>query len=158
VEEKSQGESLFALFVFVVLILLCTQGTQSQSTSGACFDMARTSAIQAGIDANLYARQIDQESGCTNVTSSAGAQGVAQLMPATARGLGVNPMDMQQSLQAGAHLMSGYLNMYSGDWSLALACYNAGSGETAYVVRTYGAGWFAHLPAETQHYVTAVLG
>jgi soluble lytic murein transglycosylase-like protein len=131
----------------------------SGSFSGSCFDLARSEAIQQGIDPDLYARQINQESGCQpNVCSSAGACGVAQLMPATASGLGVNPFDEQASLWAGAHLMAGYLRLYGGDWAKALACYNAGSGAVAYAIATYGASWYAYMPLETQHYILVILG
>jgi Transglycosylase SLT domain len=134
-------------------------GKQQKSTtlSGSCFDMARQAAQQAGIDPTLYARQINQESGCSNATSPAGAQGVAQLMPFMSDALGVNPHDVRQSLQAGARLMAGYLKVYNNSWALALACYNAGSNATAYAFKTYGDAWLAHLPGETQRYVASIL-
>ncbi len=114
---------------------------------------------QAGIDPTLYARQINQESGCQSaICSPAGACGAAQLMPEMAASLGVDPMNVQQSLQAGAHLMAGYLKMYGGSWPLALACYNAGSGRVKEALAVYGASWYAHMPAETQQYITAILG
>gem|GEM_PF-1546054 len=127
--------------------------------SGSCFDLARAAAAQAGIDSTLYARQINQESGCQSaLCSPAGACGAAQLMPEMAASLGVDPMNEQQSLQAGAHLMAGYLKMYGGSWPLALACYNAGSGRVKEALAVYGASWYAHMPAETQQYITAILG
>lgn len=126
--------------------------------SGSCFDMAKSAAIQNGIDPTLYARQINQESGCqASICSSAGACGVAQLMPEMARSLGVNPYNVSQSLSAGAHLMAGYLKAHSGSWSVALACYNAGTGATATAL-SYGASWLVHLPLETQNYITSILG
>ena len=129
------------------------------SFSGSCFDLARSEAMQEGINPDLYVRQINQESGCQpDICSPAGACGVAQLMPQTAAGLGVSPWDMQASLWAGAHLMAGYLHTYDGDWAKALSCYNAGSGATAYVISTYGSSWYAYLPQETQHYILAILG
>lgn len=133
--------------------------TVPPSFSGSCFDQARYEAVQVGISPDLYVRQINQESGCqADICSSAGACGVAQLMPATAAGLGVDPMNMQQSLWAGAHLMAGYLRTYGGDWAKALACYNAGSGATAYAIATYGASWYEYMPLETQNYILAILG
>ena len=128
------------------------------SPSGSCFDLARTAAIQNGIDPTLYARQINQESGCqSSICSSVGACGVAQLMPEMATYLHVNPFNVSQSLSAGAHLMAGYLKAHNGSWAVALACYNAGSGATATAL-TYGANWIAHLPAETQNYIASILG
>jgi len=132
--------------------------SQLSSPAGSCFDLARVAAVQNGIDPTLYARQINEESGCTNVTSSAGARGVAQLMPEMAMSLGVDADNMWQSLQAGAHLMAGYLKIYSGSWPLALACYNAGSGAVRQALANYGASWYAYMPAETQRYITAILG
>jgi soluble lytic murein transglycosylase-like protein len=133
--------------------------SQLSSPAGSCFDLARVAAAQVGIDPTLYARQINQESGCQSaLCSPADACGAAQLMPEMAASLGVDPTNVQQSLQAGAHLMAGYLKMYSGSWPLALACYNAGSGRVKEVLADYGASWYAYIPLETQQYITAILG
>jgi len=132
---------------------------QTSTLSGSCFDMARQAAQQAGIDPTLFVKQINQESGCqASVCSSAGACGAAQLMPEMAASLGVDRMNVQQSLQAGAHLMAGYLKRFSGSWSLALACYNAGSGRVKQALASYGDAWLSHLPLETQNYVHNILG
>jgi hypothetical protein len=108
---------------------------------------ARTYAQEHGIDPVLFERQINQESGF-NITarSSAGALGIAQLMPGTARGLGVNPLDPLPALNAAARLMAGYLHQY-GNWRDALAAYNGGPGVVGHT-----------LPAETQNYIAAILG
>jgi soluble lytic murein transglycosylase-like protein len=77
--------------------------------------------------------------------------GLGQLMPATARGMGVgNPWDYRQNLDGAVRLIQGHLTNNSGDLALALACYNAGSG----AVRRYGG-----VPpyAETQNYITKVV-
>jgi soluble lytic murein transglycosylase-like protein len=133
--------------------------SQLSSPSGSCFDTARAAAVQVGIDPTLYARQINQESGCqASICSSAGACGAAQLMPEMAASLGVDRMNVQQSLMAGAHLMAAYLKMYHGSWALALACYNAGTARVKQALAAYGANWYAHLPLETQRYITAILG
>lgn len=82
--------------------------------------------------------------------SGAGAQGVMQLMPATAAGLGVtDPFDVRQNIMGGAKLLAQNLSMYSGNVDLALAAYNAGPGNVA----AYGG-----VPpfAETQNYVVKV--
>jgi soluble lytic murein transglycosylase-like protein len=92
-----------------------------------------------------------QESGLQNgLTSSAGAEGIMQLMPATARGLGVtDSMDVYQNIMGGAKLISSNLSKYSGNLDLALAAYNAGSGN----VDKYGG-----VPPfkETQDYIVQV--
>ncbi|HIX28135.1 MAG TPA: lytic transglycosylase domain-containing protein [Candidatus Blautia stercoravium] len=82
--------------------------------------------------------------------SAAGAQGVMQLMPETARSLGVtDPFDARSNIMGGAKYISDKLKQYDGDIDLALAAYNAGSGNVA----KYGG-----VPpfAETQNYIKKV--
>jgi peptidoglycan DL-endopeptidase CwlO len=82
--------------------------------------------------------------------SPAGAQGLMQLMPSTAQGLGVDPWQPAQAVQGAARLLSKYLHSY-GSVPLALAAYNAGPG----AVEQYGG-----VPpySETQKYVTKITG
>ena len=58
--------------------------------------------------------------------SRAGARGLLQLMPRTARALGTNPDDPRASINAGARYLSQLLGRFGGDLELALAAYNAG--------------------------------
>lgn len=87
-----------------------------------------------------------------NAQSSAGAQGVMQLMPGTARSLGVSDsFDAEQNIMGGAKYLSQLLREFDGDTTLAVAAYNAGPGN----VKKYdGVPPFA----ETQNYVKKVLG
>lgn len=85
-------------------------------------------------------------------TSSAGAMGIMQLMPNTAKELGVtNAYDARQCIMGGAHYIADKIKSYDGDLTLALAAYNAGSGN----VKKYGG-----VPpfTETQNYIKKVLG
>ncbi len=81
--------------------------------------------------------------------SPKGAFGPMQLMPATARALGVDARDPEQNIAGGAHYLRQMADRF-GDWSLALAAYNAGPGA---VVRFGGVPPFA----ETRAYVTDIL-
>ena len=82
---------------------------------------------------NLLKAMGKAESGFdANAVSPAGAQGVMQLMPATARSLGVeNPFDARSNIMGGAKYISQQLEKYNGNIDLALAAYNAGSGNVA---------------------------
>lgn len=90
-------------------------------------------AIKYGVNENLLKAVAYAESGFdTNATSSAGAQGIMQLMPYVAADLGVtDPYDASQNINAGASLLSSLLSKYNGNVTLSLAAYNAGSGNVA---------------------------
>jgi soluble lytic murein transglycosylase-like protein len=98
------------------------------SYRGEFLTHARAAAQRHAIPEDLFLRLIQQESGWNpGAVSHAGARGLAQLMPDTARLLGVDPDDPLQNLEGGAR----YLRMMHdrfGDWRLALAAYNAGPG------------------------------
>jgi hypothetical protein len=107
-------------------------------------------AAATGVPAALLIAQGRQESGFqTSVVSPSGAEGIAQFMPSTAAGLGINPLDPAQAIMGQARLMATYLSQYKGSISDALAAYNAGPGAVA----QYGG-----VPpyAETQSYVAKI--
>lgn len=110
-------------------------------------------AEQYNVPLNLLKAIGKAESGFdANAVSPAGAQGVMQLMPATARSLGVeDPFDARSNIMGGARYIAEKLNQYNGDIDLALAAYNAGSGNVA----KYGG-----VPpfAETRNYISRIKG
>lgn len=86
-----------------------------------------------------------------NAVSPVGARGLAQLMPGTARDLGVNPDDPFANLEGGARYLREQLDRFDGDIEKALAAYNAGPGRVA------SAGGVPRI-RETQTYVSSVMG
>ncbi|MEW5884574.1 MAG: lytic transglycosylase domain-containing protein [Armatimonadota bacterium] len=109
-------------------------------------------AQETGVDASLFAALISAESGWNpSAVSPKGAIGLTQLMPDTARSLGVaNPFDPLENMKGGARYLRRMLDEF-GSVELALAAYNAGPG----AVRRHGG-----IPpyAETQAYVRRILG
>lgn len=122
-------------------------------------NIARQAARHYGLDPHLFVRQINQESGFNpRAVSPAGAEGIAQLMPATAASMGVNPWDPTSALYGAARLMSRLKHQFSGHYGQALGAYNAGAGAVQRAIRKGGRRWYFYLPAETQHYISAILG
>lgn len=125
---------------------------QSKHAGSDYHQVARQAATQYGLDPNIFERQINQESGFNpRAHSPAGAQGIAQIMPATAKGWHVDPNDPNAALNAAAKNMASYVKTYGGDYAKALAAYNAGPG----AVSKYGG-----VPPykETQNYVNRIMG
>jgi len=113
--------------------------------------LAYQTAQKYGIDPDLFVRQIQAESAFRpDAVSSAGAIGLGQLMPATAKELGVDPTDPVQNLEGAARYMKQQLDRF-GDPALALAAYNAGPSRVA------KANGVPNI-TETQNYVAKILG
>lgn len=113
--------------------------------------MAEAAARRHGIPVDLFNRLVHQESRWNpRAKSHAGALGLAQLMPATARVLGVNPRDPAQNLDGGARYLRQMYNKFR-NWRLALAAYNAGP---LAVAKYNGVPPYK----ETQNYVKKILG
>lgn len=133
------------------------QATSMDHYSGASLgatsydDMFQQAGAKYGISPALLKAVAKQESGFDpNATSGAGAQGIMQFMPGTAKSNGVNPLDPASAIDGAAKMLSGYIKQY-GSPELALAAYNAGPG----AVQKYGG-----IPpyAETQSYVRNIMG
>jgi soluble lytic murein transglycosylase-like protein len=119
---------------------------------GKYSDFIDEAASKYGVDADLIKAVITAESGGNSrVVSKAGAIGLMQLMPSTARGLGVtNAFDPKQNIEGGAKYLKSLIDRFS-DIRLAIAGYNAGPG----AVSKYGG-----IPpySETRKYVERVTG
>jgi hypothetical protein len=116
-------------------------------------DYARQIAIEEGLDPAIFIAQLNRESGFNPKAKNpkSGATGIGQFMPATAKGMGfVAGKDPLLDIRMAAKYMKGKLKMYNGDYRLALASYNAGSGN----VSKYGG-----VPPfkETQDYVNSIM-
>ena len=127
-------------------------GTTSRVPPGTPFgELFQAASAKYGVDANLLVAVARQESGFNpKAVSPAGAQGLMQLMPGTAAGLGVtNSFDPAQAVDGAARLLKSLLQEF-GRTDLALAGYNAGPG----AVHRYGG-----IPPypETQNYVRSIM-
>ncbi len=121
------------------------------SYRGPYLAVAKQAAQRHRVPEDLFLRLVQQESGWRDdARSHKGAIGLAQLMPQTARVLGVDPHDPHQNLDGGARYLAAQYRLF-GSWRLALAAYNAGPG----AVEKHGG-----IPPfrETRNYVKVILG
>ncbi|WP_432484538.1 NlpC/P60 family protein [Kineococcus esterisolvens] len=122
------------------------------SAKSAPYDAAFTAAEgRYGLPAGLLSAVAKQESGYNpNAKSPAGAIGLMQFMPGTARDVGIDPTDPMQAIDGAGRLLASHLKTF-GSLEKALAAYNAGPGN----VRKYGG-----IPpfTETQNYVKKIMG
>lgn len=127
--------------------------TQVADEAGPAPWRARVAELAAKYDISpsLLEAVVWQESRWrTEAVSPVGARGLAQLMPGTARQMGVDPADPHANLEGGARYLRMQLDAFGGDVEKALAAYNAGPG------RVQRAGGIPRI-RETQDYVAAIL-
>ena len=127
-------------------------------------ELARQKAAKYGLIPEVFERQIQAESGFSpdvisgQRKSSAGALGIAQIMPSTAASWGVNPLDPVAALDAAAKNMAAYVKTFGGvgttdpvkvrtAYEKALQAYNAGPGSVG-----------KYLPAATKSYISKIVG
>lgn len=117
-------------------------------------DQIAQSSAQYGLPDNLLAALLNQESGFKpdvidgRRSSSAGAQGIAQFMPATSADLGIDPLNPAEAIPGAAKYLRSLYDQV-GTWAAALAAYNWGVGN----VKRKG---IAAAPAETRNYVASI--
>lgn len=130
---------------------------QGQNNKQTYQEMARQDAREVGIPENLFVAQIRMESDFrADARGAAGEIGIAQFMPETAAGLGVDPADPVASLKAAAGLMSRYYHAWGRDYAKALAGYNCGGGCLQNAVNQGGANWQDYIPASTRNYIAGI--
>jgi hypothetical protein len=120
-------------------------------------DLVIQEATRQGVDPNLAVHVLYKETGNLkdpeNARSKAGALGVMQLMPGTAKELGVNPLDPMENIQGGISYLKKMYAKYQ-DPSLAAAAYNAGPGRVDRALRSEGG--LGNLPRETRNYMVGL--
>jgi len=126
-------------------------GTFNGKYTGPYLAMARSAALLHGVPEELFLKLVQQESGWRSTAKShKGAYGLAQLMPATARALGVDRTIPSENLEGGARYLRQQYDRFK-SWRLALAAYNAGPGA---VEKYDGVPPFK----ETRNYVKVIWG
>ena len=120
-------------------------------------DIVIQEATRQGVDPRLAVHVLYKETGNLkdpeNARSKAGALGVMQLMPGTAKELGVNPLDPMENIQGGISYLKKMYNKYQ-DPALAAAAYNAGPGRLDRALRSEGG--IGNLPRETRNYIVGL--
>ena len=143
---------------FDITSLEQSTGAKVQTGNTSIQEAINTASKKYGVDSDLIKAVIKQESDFNPQSkSSAGAEGLMQLMPGTAKELGVtDAYNIDQNVDGGTKYLQGLLQMYGNSKELALAAYNAGSG-TLKKKGVDEVSEISKLPAETRNYVQKVM-
>jgi soluble lytic murein transglycosylase-like protein len=118
--------------------------------------IARQDATNAGIDPDLFERQIQLESAFNpNAVGPNGKVGIAQLQPTMVQALGVDPHDPNASLQAAAQLMAKYYTKYK-TYMAALAAYHTNTATVQAAANRCSDAWLSCMSQDVQNYVRAI--
>ncbi|SCY31025.1 lytic transglycosylase domain-containing protein [Microvirga guangxiensis] len=141
-------------FLFVCGAALASTGNSGETVEQALCRLIEGAAQQRDIPRDFLTKLIWQESSFrTGVVSPAGAQGIAQFMPGTAKERGlVDPFDPEQAIPKAAELIAD-LSVRFGNLGLAAAAYNGGPARVSSWLEGRGS-----LPFETRNYVAAITG
>jgi soluble lytic murein transglycosylase-like protein len=136
--------------------------SQITPLSGEIDAIVDQSAAQFGVPKDLILSVMDVESGGESdratATSTAGARGHMQLMPATFEEMGGTDITAPgQNIPAGVAYLAQMMERYGGNVAHALAAYNAGPTKTDAAIKS-GADWISKLPSETRAYLPKALG
>jgi soluble lytic murein transglycosylase-like protein len=141
------------LLLAALLALPAAASAQARASPPTCEELIAQASERYRLDPLIFRQLVRHESGCKpRALSHKGAMGLTQLMPATAARFGVrNPYDPAENIDGGARYLRWLLDYFGGDYTLALAGYNAGEG----AVLKYG----RRVPPyrETQAYVSNIL-
>jgi soluble lytic murein transglycosylase-like protein len=171
---SSKTATTFLLIGAVVIIIACcmqgkvhpaaasVQGARhlnaAMGTRQYYINLARQDALDAGIPPDVFVRQMNYESGFNpDEVGAHGEIGIAQFMPQTATGLGIQPDNSKAALQGAAQLMRRYLKHYGGNYAQALASYNCGATCVADAIAQGGLQWQDYIPASTREYIKNIL-
>ena len=149
------NDSRYKMFTLKVKVQVTVQrglaGKRVRFTHNTLRPIIMRAAATYDLDPALIAAVIKSESAFdSQAVSWAGAQGLMQLMPGTARDMGcLNPFDPEQNVMGGSRYLRLMLNRFKGDLTLAIAAYNCGPERVA-------RNWRVPNIAETQNYVKIV--
>ncbi|MCX7715743.1 MAG: lytic transglycosylase domain-containing protein [Clostridia bacterium] len=143
------------------LVVSNSDGSSSKSCNTDYDSIIKQKSQLYGVNENLIKAVIQAESSFDpESTSSAGAMGLMQLMPSTAKWLGVtDPYDPEENIDGGVRYLKSQINNFGGDVKMALAAYNCGSGrlKSLGITNLDDPSQLAKLPKETRNYVNKIM-